>query len=121
MKNLELKNTCIINTSSSNQSCIGGICGYTGGVPFEISSCTFQGVIITEVGLSIGGIVGWISGYQRTTVADCQVKGDIIGYGSNDSQSSIGGIVGRVGTYGLFRIAAMKPLFSILPLAMACM
>ena len=110
-----------INTSSSNQSCIGGICGYTGGVPFEISSCTFQGVIITEVGLSIGGIVGWISGYQRTTVADCQVKGDIIGYGSNDSQSSIGGIVGRVGTYGLFRIAAMKPLFSILPLAMACM
>ena len=100
VKNLELKNTCIINTSSSNQSCIGGICGYTGGVPFEISSCTFQGVIITEVGLSIGGIVGWISGYQRTTVADCQVKGDIIGYGSNDSQSSIGGIVGRVGTYG---------------------
>ena len=67
---------------------------------FEISSCTFQGVIITEVGLSIGGLVGWISGYQRTTVADCRVKGDIIGYGSNDNPSYIGGIVGRVGTYG---------------------
>lgn len=92
VKNLELKNTCIINTNTG-ESYIGGICGYMRATIDQISSCAFQGVIIIK-GAYAGGIVGIMMSGKRTII-DCQTKGDIIGC-SSEKQSAIAGIAGLV-------------------------
>ena len=73
----------------------GGIVGYSYG-PIYIKSCENIGIIdITNISISVGGIIGYVGNTNEAIITDCKNKSDfnweeII----NNYSNSIGGIIG---------------------------
>lgn len=66
-------------------ACVGGIAGYAMGV----SSCkNFSDIIVETKGKYVGGVLGYLAGYEESVFSDCINSGSVSGY------SRVGGLCG---------------------------
>lgn len=83
--NLSIKNAYV-----SGRDCVGGLCGYSGGVGEKIKNCIFSGTVVGND--SVGGIVG---NMHCNYLSNCTNNGIIIG------KDQVAGIVGHFFAYSI--------------------